>query len=126
MAGSEDEGGFVFHNESDKWFFGAKGQSSGDQPAETETEVVIDITHLLELSQVQAARHLGIAPSTLSKRFSSACPGRKWPFRAVQKLQKEIIALKRSAGGDPYYDEDLNRLLAKRAHLLRPAFIRIA
>mmetsp|Transcript_8095 Transcript_8095/g.34063 ORF Transcript_8095/g.34063 Transcript_8095/m.34063 type:complete len:132 (+) Transcript_8095:19-414(+) len=123
----DGDGGFVFHNESDKWFFNSPGSGGkGTAAAEETTEVVIDITHLLEQSQVQAARHLGIAPSTLSKRFSAACPGRKWPYRAVQKLEKEIQALKKSAADDPYFEEDLNRLIAKRDHLLRPAHIRIA
>lgn len=54
----------------------------------------IDITCYLHLPQTEAAKKLGIPTSTLSKRWKEAVVNnRKWPYRAVSKLDKEIMTL---------------------------------
>lgn len=74
------------------------------QPAEGQVLVVVrqplpmlpgmvDITDYLSLPQAVAAQRLGMPVSTLSKRWREAVPTRKWPYRAVLKLDKEIMTL---------------------------------
>jgi hypothetical protein len=53
----------------------------------------VDITEYLNLPQYLAAKKLGIPASTLSKRWKEAVRTRKWPYRSVQKLDKEITTL---------------------------------
>lgn len=47
----------------------------------------------LTLPQSEAAHKLGIPTSTLSKRWKEAVRARKWPYRTVAKLDKEIMTL---------------------------------
>jgi len=50
----------------------------------------IDLTPYIRLSQEDAAKRLGIPSSTLSKRWREATRNRKWPFRTLSKVEREI------------------------------------
>jgi hypothetical protein len=64
------------------------------QPNPMEGQTHIDITSYLHLPQTEAAKKLGMPTSTLSKRWKEAVVNnRKWPYRAVTKLDKEIMTL---------------------------------
>ena len=54
---------------------------------------IVDITEYLCLPQSDAAVKLGLPVSTLSKRWKEAAKNRKWPFRKVSKIDKEIALL---------------------------------
>jgi hypothetical protein len=93
-----------------------------------------DITELLNLPQIEAARRLNIPMSTLSKRWKEAVRVRKWPHRQVAKLDKEIMTLlhnipARSEGDQsttpPEIEQALGVLLRRRQEELRPVKIRM-
>jgi len=92
----------------------------------------VDITEYLNLPQTTAAKKLGVPTSTLSKRWKEAVRKRKWPYRTVCKLDKEITTLLhnipqgQNAGSLPEeVEETLSILLRKRQEELRPVVIRI-
>jgi len=97
-----------------------------------EGENYVDITEYLNLPQVEASRRLGIPTSTLSKRWKEAVVNRKWPYRAVAKLDKEIMTLLHNIpqGPDapplpPEIEASLGVLLRKRQEELRTVVIRL-
>lgn len=93
-----------------------------------------DITHLLNMPQAKAAEVLGMPMSTLSKRWKEAVRSRKWPFRQVSKLDKEIMTLLHNippgTEGDPQgatppeIAQALGVLLKRRQDELKPVHIR--
>lgn len=92
----------------------------------------VDITDYLNMPQTKAAQKLGLPTSTLSKRWKEAVCNRKWPYRAVQKLDKEITTLlynvPTGADAPPLpkdIEESLGRLLRKRDDELRSVVVRI-
>jgi len=95
----------------------------------------VDITDYLNQPQSQVAKGLGIPSSTLSKRWKEAARARKWPWRTVCKIDKEIIALLQnippsvSARGPehmpPEIKSRLMELLRDRQKELRPVVIRL-
>ncbi|KYQ93763.1 hypothetical protein DLAC_05153 [Tieghemostelium lacteum] len=92
----------------------------------------IEITEYLNFPQSDAAKKLGIPTSTLSKRWKEAARGRKWPYRKVSKIDKEIMTLLHNipAGTPnpdlpPEVDASLVALLKKRQEKLKPVFIRM-
>lgn len=92
-----------------------------------------DITPYLSLPQSKAAEKLGIPTSTLSKRWKEAVRGRKWPYRSICKLDKEIMTLLHNishADGDsgnlpPKIERELGELLRRREEELKPVTIRL-
>lgn len=56
-------------------------------------EKSFDISTMVDLSQKDAAKKLGIPGSTLSKKWREATGNRKWPFRTIQKLDHRIHTL---------------------------------
>jgi len=96
----------------------------------------IDITAYLRLPQKTAAEKLNIPTSTLSKRWTDAVKKRKWPYRALSKLDKEITTLLMNIpknNGQPGTEENLppeiqqklGKLLLEREEHLKPVFIRL-
>lgn len=91
----------------------------------------VDITEYLALPQSQAAQKLGIPCSTLSKRWKEAVRGRKWPFRTVARLDKQILTLlhnipeSSNAQLPPALEKTLAGLMQKRQAVLRPVVIRL-
>lgn len=89
----------------------------------------VDITEYLNMPQSEAAKKLGIPPSTLSKRWKEAVRNRKWPWRVVCKLDKEIMTLLHNVPqGSPIPEEiegRLGYLMRKRQEELKPVVIRL-
>lgn len=90
----------------------------------------LDITDYLNLPQSQAADKLGIPTSTLSKRWKEAAQGRKWPFRTIAKLDKEITTLMYNIPADapqmpPEIEQTLGHLLRLKQQQLTPVVIRL-
>jgi len=89
----------------------------------------VDITEYLNLPQSTAAKKMGIPASTLSKRWKEAVRNRKWPFRTVSKIDKEISTLLHNIPpGVPIpsdIESNLGLLLRKRQEELRPVIIRL-
>jgi len=71
---------------------------------------------LLKMRQNDAARMLGIAPSTFSKRWRQALPARKWPYRQHEKLQRSIRMLKALAkkGKIQSPEQELKKLIQEK------------
>eukprot|EP01089_Gocevia_fonbrunei_P004755 TRINITY_DN14810_c0_g1_i1.p1 TRINITY_DN14810_c0_g1~~TRINITY_DN14810_c0_g1_i1.p1 ORF type:complete len:213 (+),score=35.45 TRINITY_DN14810_c0_g1_i1:91-729(+) len=91
----------------------------------------LDITEFLNLPQTEAAKRLGIPPSTLSKRWKEAVNRRKWPWRTVCKIDKEIMTLLHNVPQGESSQMPLevqNRLaylLRKRQQELKPVTVRL-
>ena len=88
-----------------------------------------DITPYLDLPQTLAAKKIGIPTSTLSKRWKEAVPFRKWPFRTISKIDKEISAILEEipVNGDVpvVHINKLALLIRKRGEELQPVSIRL-
>lgn len=90
----------------------------------------VDITKYLNMPQSMAAEKLGIPTSTLSKRWKEVARNRKWPYRTVSKLDKEIMAIlhnipQGSNKLQPDMEATLGVLLRRRQEELRPVRIRL-
>jgi len=92
----------------------------------------VDISEYLNMPQSEAAKKLGIPPSTLSKRWKEAVRKRKWPYRMICKIDKEIMTLlhnvPQGANAPPLPEEietALGLLLRRRQEELRAVVIRI-
>lgn len=95
-------------------------------------QTFLDITEYLNMPQSEAAKKLGVPPSTMSKRWREAVRQRKWPYRVVCKIDKEIMTLLHNVpqgANAPPLSEDiesaLGNLLRKRQEELRPVVIRL-
>lgn len=119
---------------------GSEGQQEGDNsnalvPGSKSGQTYVDITDYLNMPQSEAAKKLGIPTSTLSKRWKEAVRGRKWPYRMICKLDKEIMTLLHNVPqgangtGAPPFPEDientLTRLIRLRNEELKSVVIRI-
>lgn len=103
-------------------------------PGSKSGQTYVDITEYLNMPQSEAAKKLGIPTSTLSKRWKEAVRGRKWPYRMICKLDKEIMTLlhnvpQGAGNGAPPFPEDientLTRLIRMRNDELKSVVIRI-
>lgn len=88
-----------------------------------------DITPFITYSQEKAAKKLGIPKSTLSKRWREATCNRKWPFRQLCKLDREIKTLvhnMHSQGGsiEPQLQSNLATLMRMRQDESRVVYIK--
>jgi len=100
-----------------------------------EGKMFVEVTPYLIFSQSDAAKMIGIPSSTLSKRWKEATLNRKWPFRTVQKLDREILTLLRNLEGYKARGEDnyisaaaestLVKLLRIRKEELRQVYVRL-
>ena len=91
-------------------------------PSELENYKSVDITHLLQLPQTTAAQRLGIAQSTLSRRYYSAT-GKIWPYREVSKIDREIAELISTNFNDEVTLMKIKTLKIRKARLLFPVTI---
>jgi len=99
-----------------------------------EHRTLYDVTPYLCLSQSEAARRLNIPVSTLSKRWREVNPNRKWPYRTVCKLDRELTTLLHNLTQserdgtspiNPSLQSALSTLLARREEQLRPVQLRL-
>jgi len=105
---------------------------TGQTMDDSEKGNYMDITEYLNLPQTDAAKKLGIPTSTLSKRWKEAVVNRKWPYRTVAKLDKEIMTLlhniPQGQEAPPLpaeIEHSLGILLRKRQEELRTVVIRL-
>ena len=85
---------------------------------------MLDITHLLEMRQIDAAKILGIHKSALSKKFSKAVfgQGRRWPHRKLKKIESNLKKLSELKNGIDH-KKYKKKLLIQRKKLLRTVII---
>eukprot|EP01103_Thecamoeba_quadrilineata_P003776 TRINITY_DN13515_c0_g1_i1.p1 TRINITY_DN13515_c0_g1~~TRINITY_DN13515_c0_g1_i1.p1 ORF type:complete len:167 (+),score=37.47 TRINITY_DN13515_c0_g1_i1:59-559(+) len=125
---NEEDTNLSSTNEPDDRSLGNVAVSNSVVPA-SEKECFVDITSFLNLPQTVAAKKLGMPTSTLSKRWREAVRNRKWPYRVVNKLDKEITTLLHNIPQGAPIPEDvqeaLAHLLRKRQEELRPVVIRV-
>jgi len=95
-------------------------------------QTYVDITEFLCMPQSDAAKRLCIPTSTLSKRWKEAVRGRKWPYRMVCKLDKEIMTLLHNVPQGPSapplpreVENTLALLLRRRAEEFKQVIIRL-
>jgi len=79
----------------------------------------IDITHLLTYPQSQAAATLDMSNATFSKRFRQANNNKRWPYRALQVVEKQL----KDARTKDSPASNIQQLEERRKSLLAPAFI---
>jgi len=92
-------------------------------------DVFQNVAPYLHLPQHEAAKTLGIPSSTLSKRWKEATNNRKWPFRELAKLDKEIVTLAQNAFHSLHADKlksALERLVLKRKEVTKEIHIRMS
>jgi len=95
-----------------------------------ENSKFVDVTPFLTLPQHEAAKKLGIPSSTLAKRWKEASCNRKWPYRTVSKLDKEILTLLKNVESakaelSPSVEANLGLLLKKRNEELKTVLVRL-
>jgi len=97
--------------------------------ANVNEEQYCDITEFLTMPQSQAAKKLQIPASTLSKRWKEAAPNRKWPWRTLCKIDKEITTLLHNIPPNdiipPEIEAKLGKLIRQRQDELKPIVIRL-
>eukprot|EP01122_Echinamoeba_exundans_P012712 TRINITY_DN53_c0_g1_i1.p1 TRINITY_DN53_c0_g1~~TRINITY_DN53_c0_g1_i1.p1 ORF type:complete len:399 (-),score=34.38 TRINITY_DN53_c0_g1_i1:339-1535(-) len=69
------------------------GDDTHDDRLESRPQRLVDISPYLNLPQKEAAKRLGLPVSTLSKRWKDATHDRKWPYRTIAKIDKEVMAI---------------------------------
>jgi len=88
----------------------------------------IDITKFLTMPQNRACKLIHMRPSTFSKRWKEATNGRKWPWRKISKIDKQLECILRNVNLDNIPKETetiLVDLLRERQEELRPVAIRL-
>jgi len=96
-------------------------------------EFVYLTEELLNLPQSETARRIGVPTSSLSKKWKEVAGERKWPFRTVSKLDKEIASLIEAntipENGPrplpPDIEQALGLLIRRRTQELRTVLIRL-
>jgi len=115
------------------------GNNALIQPKENEKRIIerkdenskfVDVTPFLTLPQHEAAKKLGIPSSTLAKRWKEASCNRKWPYRTVSKLDKEILTLLKNVENakaelSPSVEANLGILLKRRQEELKTVLVRL-
>jgi hypothetical protein len=86
---------------------------------------MLDITHLLCLLQSDAALAVNMNVSTFCKRWKEAVGQRKWPFRVLARLDKEIAFLKKKTPLSRGAEAKIAALRKQRKEALAPTLIRV-
>jgi len=89
----------------------------------------IDVSSLVHLPQLQAAKVLGIPSSTLSKRWKEATGNRSWPHKILLKIDKRLTLLSQNAqlyGANVPQEtrQEMESLIKQRMEETRPVLIR--
>jgi len=77
----------------------------------------VDLSVYYHLPQAEVAKKLGMANSTLSRRWRQVSQGRMWPYRHVRLIDKEIERLGQS---NP---QKVEKLREERSLLLTPVTV---
>ncbi|KAL6080442.1 hypothetical protein QOT17_000086 [Balamuthia mandrillaris] len=100
-------------------------EASAEEPTSDEAaglapghEGRIDITKLLTLPQNEAAAKLKMSNATFSKRFRQANDNKRWPYRALQVIEKQLKEAKAKE-----QKATIQTLEEKKRALLVPAYI---
>ena len=98
-------------------------------PWPSDPQCDVDVTSYLSMSQFRASRLLRIRPATLRKKWMEATHNRKWSYRTLKRLDREIALLSRniqlgSSSGEMI--EHFGRLLKDRESQLAPVKISFA
>jgi hypothetical protein len=112
---------------------GPSTSPSGPLLPRPDEEFVYLTEEFLNLPQSEAARKLGVPTSSLSKKWKEVAGERKWPYRTVCKLDKEIATLieANTSGKDaptklpPEVEQTLGLLIRRRSQELRTVLIRL-
>jgi len=87
-----------------------------------------DVTPYIMMSQEEASKKIGIPSSTLSKRWRESTNNRKWPFRQINKIDREIKnimgSITSSTDISPSQQECLALLLKQRQQEASPVYIK--
>lgn len=131
--------------ENINWSLYGPGLIEETNQEDSNQEIFMDLSSMFVLSQKEAANRLGMAPSTLSRRWKQvdtefriflniqATKNKKWPNRVLTKLDKRIESLVRNLLRDgngnllPNESEqrELFHLNEKRKEISLPVFISI-
>ncbi len=85
----------------------------------------VDVSPYLQMSQHKAAKILGVASSTFSKRFKEASNGRKWPCRILNGIEKKIQALLKNKHLGNEIDVIIAELMKEKQKNLEKVYVRI-
>jgi len=96
---------------------------------ETTPPSFVEVTPYIRFFQKNAALSLGMNTSTLSKRWKEATVGRKWPCRALKKLDRKIefaqYNLNNQNSVSTSQQECIDLLVKERNELEQIVFIKI-
>jgi len=135
---SEDSSSSSFVPDEDENHFPVKNEISiaPNEPSQPEEEVApadegqfIDVSTEFGIPQNKVAQKLGMHPSTFSKRWNEATQKRKWPYRDIHKIDKELatIAQNLPSAGEEVKRKmiaRMNELLHTRNGMCLPVYIR--
>ncbi|GAM17810.1 hypothetical protein SAMD00019534_009850 [Acytostelium subglobosum LB1] len=98
-------------------------------PPKVNVEYIELNARYLSMVQKEAAPHLGMTHTTLSKRFKEAAPGRQWPQRKVLAIRRDLEVARMNmmrAGNVPSREalDHIEQLEMELLRLLEPVMIR--
>jgi len=105
--------------------------SSLTQTSSDKNDQFMDLTPYYVFPQAQAAKLLGISEGTLGRRWRDASMSRKWPFRSLARLDREIHTLAYNIGNTGVEEKanmeiQLSSMLKTRQELAKPVYIRMS
>jgi len=102
-----------------------------EETLQNSSQQFFDISPYFIYSQAQAAQLLGCSEGTLGRRWRDASMNKKWPFRSVAKIDREINMISFNIGNAAPVERasmeiQLASLLKERQELSKPVFIRMS
>ena len=88
----------------------------------------VDITPYLQYPQSVAAKMLHVGATSLSKNWRKVTNNRKWPYRKLKRLDREIATLLRNLKLNPtstLLQAQLDHLVRSRNQEMKPVFLPI-